>query len=374
MLTLLTIPIVLGPLPARRADGYRFFGRGGTDTSAYVASDAARWRSSVWGPGDTLVWRAADIPDWAEWYGSNKEFLDHVTTALAAWSSIATADLAWQVSGDLGERGEAFITMEETQSDWIAGQARLTFERGQITRCQVTIDPPTYERIDRPDGSYTILGVLPEERGVDLERILAHEFGHCLGLAHSFALPGSLNGQISFRDGGRVYGSYQDLALHPTHPRMSYGARDPSRLLAHDDVVGASLLRPAQEWEQGIGEIAGTVFVDGEPQHYARIWAFGSGEGATPGSPNAVTVLTDEDGTFHIEGLRPGGYALWVGSVTYGRCVPHLLPELARDLAETWLLVPILVRAGGTTRGVELHATRGRDCQPSSPWCVSSRN
>ena len=146
-------------------------------------------------------------------------------------------------------------------------------------------------------------------------------------------------------------------------------------VLAHDDVVGASLLRPAREWEQQrTGGIGGQVLVDGQPQENARIWAFGSGDGAEPGSLESVTILSDEDGMFRIEGLRPGAYPLWVGPLNLFACFPDLIrPGQSGDLTETWIPVPVQVRAGQITEGIEIHARFGRNCR-GSPWCVSGQN
>ena len=361
---------VLALWPANQAGGYRLYGANTTTGAADVADEATRWDPSVWGPGDTLRWKVADIPEWAEYYGSNEEFLDFVRMALAPWSGITTADIAWEVNG-FGTGDEAVVTMADTGSRGIAGHATLTIERGQITKCLVTIGPPLYERIDNPDGTYWFRGTPPGDRPKHAQAILLHEFGHCLGLGHSFQLPGPLAAQIVAGNTGR----YQNWDLQPSNSVMWSAPYDTPLVLARDDVAGASLLRPVEDWKQGTGSITGQVFVDGKPQSHARIWAFGSGDGGQPGRPDAVAVLSDENGVFHIEGLQPGAYPLWVGPVNYFTCFPDILELVAgtsRELAETWFPVPILVRAGETTRGVDLHARRGRECQPSSPWCASA--
>ena len=361
-LTLVTLPLLFGLWSARPADGYRFHGDRYPWADTFVLSEAVRWHPSVWGPGETLVWRVADIPDWAEWYGSSGEFLNYVRTALDVWSGITSADIAWRVDG-VGPGGEAVVTMEEVEG---AAQTFLTIERGQITQCVVKIDPP--DRYLHPNGFY--VGPLPEDRPEHAQALLVHGFGHCLGLAHSANLPGPAGGIRYLHDG--TFGGRS--SRRPINPVMAQTPWNDPLVLAHDDVVGASLLRPASDWEQRTGGIGGQVLVDGEPQGNARVWAFGSGDGVESGRLEAVTTLSDEDGMFRIEGLRPGAYPLWVGPLNLFACFPDLIePGQSGDLTETWIPVPVQVRAGQITEGIEIRARFGRNCR-GSPWCVSGQN
>ena len=149
---------------------------------------------------------------------------------------------------------------------------------------------------------------------------------------------------------------------------MSYGWSDPGvdYPVTHDDIVGASLLRPARAWEREIGSIAGQVFLDGETLGYAHVWAFG--EGSVRGLPNAVGAFSDRDGSFLIEGLRPGRYALWVSVMGNRLAHADLVGRGSPiDLTETLRPFPVVVTAGRTTDGVVVHANRGRDCRPPAP-------
>ena len=84
--------------------------------------------------------------------------------------------------------------------------------------------------------------------------------------------------------------------------------------------------------------------------------------------PNAVGAFGERDGSFLIEGLQPGAYVLWV-SVMGSRSAHFDLVGRGSPihLAETWRPFPVMVAAGQTTRDVEVHAYRGRDCQWPAP-------
>ena len=201
-----------------------------------------------------------------------------------------------------------------------------------------------------------------------------HEFGHCLGLRHSNELPGVTG--ITVRD---RYLDEQERYRHifvesspvaPRDPQMSYGWSDYGLEypLTHDDIVGASLLRPARNWTRGTGSISGQVLLDGEPLAYAHVWAFG--DGSARGLPNAVGAFSNGQGDVLIEGLVPGAYSLWVSSMGSRSAHFGLVGQSAPiDLAETFVPFPVVVTARETVEGVEIHARRGRDCRRPAP-CV----
>jgi len=106
-----------------------------------------------------------------------------------------------------------------------------------------------------------------------------HEFGHALGLQHSF-VSGAMSTEIT----------RATTKIRPILP---------------DDVVGLSLLYPTRTFREGLGSISGRVTIGGtEGVGLASVVAIAPG-GA------AVGTLTHPDGTYRIDGLVPGQYFLY---------------------------------------------------------------
>jgi hypothetical protein len=368
---LAAIPVLLAPGPVHRADAYRFFPMKDAGYTA-VAAEAVRWSSVAWGPGDTLVWRVSDVPEWSHWFGSPENALPALAKALDAWSNISTADVSWRVDGvaaiDEARDTAPFISIDPDSAT--GGYARIRGRGERITKCSVHLgswagrEPPDWwHELDEDDPERVYPG-LPT---------LIHEFGHCLGLGHSVELPGLVGLTVRYD-----FDAEQDRYRHvwvssseasPRDPQMSYGWSDYGieYPVTRDDMVGASLLRPARNWRRETGSIAGQVLLDGEPLSYTHVWAFGD-DGSTRGLPDAVGSFSDRDGNVLIEGLPPGVYSLWVSSMGSRSAHFDLVGRGSPiDLAETLRPFPVLVTAGKTTEDVQIHAYRGRDCRRPAP-------
>jgi uncharacterized protein (TIGR03437 family) len=106
-----------------------------------------------------------------------------------------------------------------------------------------------------------------------------HEFGHALGLQHSF-VSGAMATEIT----------RATTKIRPILP---------------DDVVGLSLLYPTRTFREGLGAVAGRVATGAnEGMGLASVVA------VSPGGA-AIGTLTHPDGTYRIEGLAPGQYYLY---------------------------------------------------------------
>ena len=366
-----------------RVGAYRFFPEGifiEREGRLIVGSeDAPRWSPDVWGPGETLVWEIA--PD-MEVVFREMGMLPLIEPALAVWSDLPSAAISWRVSGVGDEVDEAARIDADTDSKKdgrntiflnIAGPGggladvwdKRSSNGWEVTECDVGFQRDlwdTYEEfwLTPEDVDPEFLETRRRVSRAQLMHALVHEFGHCLGLDHSAALS-VVGREVS------LFGSWR--LIHPIDPLMSYGTRlDPLDTnypthVTHDDVVGASLLRPADGWKRTTGSIAGVLDLPGEEAaRYAYVWAL-----PVDGDPlrDRVGAFTNRAGAFLIEGLRPGNYALWAQPAISPRAHVHQLSGYpVFDLQDTVLGRPVRVRAGRTTGGVEIPVRRGRRSRP----------
>lgn len=106
-----------------------------------------------------------------------------------------------------------------------------------------------------------------------------HEFGHALGLQHT------LTSSVMSTSITRSTTKAQPLAL--------------------DDRVGLSILYPARNFPGATAAIKGRVTMDNEGVNLASVVAI-------PPTGSAISTLTNPDGTYHLQGIPPGQYFLYV--------------------------------------------------------------
>ena len=178
---------------------------------------------------------------------------------------------------------------------------------------------------------------------------LTHEFGHALGLGHSGAL--SLTGREARQGARSIWAQSPD-------PVMSYGYNHGRQNeLTADDAIGASLLRPVRGWRRTTGNISGSLQVAGEAAPYVQVWALPMGDEPVN---NRVGTFSDADGEFLIEGLAPGGYALWAQPLyALSAHDGFMLEDGPLDLDEAIIGSPVPVEAGRTSE-VDIPLRRGR--------------
>ncbi len=129
-----------------------------------------------------------------------------------------------------------------------------------------------------------------------------HEMGHALGLQHPFT--SATMSQATTR------------ATTLTHP------------VAADDIAGLSVLYPNANFAQ-FGSISGQITAAGNGVHLASVVAIRSGG-------DAVSAVTNPDGTYRIDGLPPGSYYVYV----------HTMPPDA-DIFGPWDATGTTVPASG---------------------------
>ncbi len=118
---------------------------------------------------------------------------------------------------------------------------------------------------------------------------LVHEFGHTLGLQHTLA--------------SSVMSTYQTTASTKASP------------LGADDIAGVSLLYPAGNYLSTVGSISGTVNMNGTGLNLASVVAI------TPNS-QAISTLTNPDGTYQLNGLPAGTKGAGISYYVYVHPLP----------------------------------------------------
>ena len=342
-----------GLLIGSAASGYRFF-RAYDDGSRIVEAERAiHWSATSWPAGAVQEWVLADEPGWTDsWvrptdgetqpppFGSHSAAVPFVREAMAAWSRIPTADIRWRLTGvapgpGIERDGRNAITVNPDLQG--AGHARGWFQRAdsghpwEFSECDIQIHPGGggVPRLRRPAQS---LRRDPRTR-------------HCLGLAHSGRHP-------------TIVHTFRDIGIWGETPKMSYGF-DLTNALTLDDIVGASLLRPAEGWLWRTGAITGRVTVSGTPARFAAVGSVRLlAAGRTAPGPG---VFTDEYGRFRLRGLVPGDYLIRAGPITRVDASRDLVDAGATleafDIAR---LSPVRVRAVQETRGLRLELPPGR--------------
>ena len=174
-----------------------------------------------------------------------------------------------------------------------------------------------------------------------------HEIGHCIGLSHAAVTP-TMRWDLG----------WTDSSVWQKDPVMSYGW-DIDNELAGDEVIGASLLRPARGWLRTTGSISGRVLHDGGPAAFVSVHVLRNEGGRV--RPR-VQVFTGETGEFLAEGLAPGEYLLWIHPIIAQNAHGPLVQrgDFLSDLDDSLDLQMLVVRAGRETRAGEFTLSRGR--------------
>jgi hypothetical protein len=139
-----------------------------------------------------------------------------------------------------------------------------------------------------------------------------HEMGHALGLQHTFT--------------------------SATMSQATTSATTLSHPVAADDIAGISVLYPNANFGQ-FGSIAGKITAGGGPIHLASVVAIQAGV-------DAVSAVTNPDGSYRMDGVPPGNYAIYV----------HTMPPDA-DIYGPWNADGSVATASGAVNSVFYPAT-----------------
>ena len=324
-----------------RASAYLFSGGGGKPNEGAFLHDDGRqakelWRPEVWGLGMTATVAVPEDPRWleVEGIGSMEEARALVERALAAWRAVGTADIRWGIRHPVEE-----------------DEAQIAVKFVKLVNTAWTAVAFVDTRRD-PDGVWRIYSCdveLNEENDLffsrDLAyRILVHELGHCLGLAH----------------GGRYPNAREWIHVNGHVPNPLWGFDGPMTWVlgavpSFDEEVGASLLRPRSGWLETTGAVYGSVIGEAGLGPVLRVNVLAARIAADGSLTGPVPVPTNKYGHFVIEGLDPGPYVLMV----YSMGPPDRWKKRNDDFRETVLLSPVEVRAGERTGPVVLTVRPG---------------
>jgi len=243
-------------------------------------------------------------------FGPNDSFgsvLSQVKNAAAAWNSVASSDLRVAFGGletynpnQLSATPAGDVVFEEL-APGILGlgghtlSTPATVQTGQngqffpIARGTVILTNST-----DPNAGYGPGPSYLEE----FYTTAVHEFGHALGLQHTWT----------------AAAMSQDVIRNTSRARP----------IDADDIASLSELYGTAGWAANTGSISGTVAVNGQP------WKMASVVAIPPQGP-AVSALTNPDGSYTINGLTPGQYLLYA----------HPLPPDAVTHTNTGLALPV---------------------------------
>lgn len=221
-----------------------------------------------------------------------------VRRSLETWEKVAQVkfEIIWtdlqtvSPAGNIGD-GVSLITIGQTPENLslfgsatneISARTRIFFNRkGNINEADIVLNP--YEQFST-DGA---IGTF------DLEATITHEIGHLLGLEHSSILSSTMYA----RQGKNGVLSLPGFSL---------------RTLAEDDIAGIRALYGTNNSEENCcGRLQGKFSLsNGKPIKDLQVWAEEPETGRLMGG-----VLSGADGSFKIEGLKPGVYKIYSQSL-----------------------------------------------------------
>jgi YVTN family beta-propeller protein len=205
-----------------------------------------------------------------------------VTTSTLLFVDAGTTTQKIAVSGD----GNSIVTFTDDQfpfPPFVLAVSAKTIQVGTspgtatITDADIIFNPAYSNGSEYSFGTDTKYGLY------DIESIVAHESGHCVGLVHSGVPSATMFFVLQQGTGART--------------------------LTHDDEAWVSRLYPEQTFLNSFGTISGQV-VDGYHQPNGVAGALVLAIGTT--NSDSIHAYSDGDGLYSVPGLSPGNYKLYI--------------------------------------------------------------
>jgi Matrixin/IPT/TIG domain len=208
---------------------------------------------------------------------SFQAIISQINAAANVWNGVGTSSIRLAFGG--------LYSAGTTQS---APGIQIQFS-DDIPPGLLALSAPTvfdYTLVNGPNGTFIPVVLSVMELPSDLSSVfngpsyseqffvtLVHEFGHTMGLQHTLA--------------SSVMSTYYTTAATKASP------------LGADDIAGISLLYPAGNYLSTVGSISGKVTMNGKGLNLASVVAISP-------SNQAITTLTNPDGTYQINGIPAG--------------------------------------------------------------------
>ncbi len=273
-------------------------------------------------PNNTVSFFISDSGPSATYPGDSfPAIVSEIRTAADAWNQVATSALRVAYGGLFvaGTTESAPGIDVEFSTDIPPGLLALS---GPQVKAAITNDGGSTGNFVPIERSRLLLPLDLSQSGMGPSSVelffitLVHEFGHTLGLQHTLT-----------------------SSVMATATTSSSSKAEP---LEADDIAGISNLYPTDAYLAAVGTISGTVTLGKTGLNLASVVA-------VPAVGQAISSLTNPDGTYQIAGLTPGvNYSVYV----------HPLPPALTDSGETTVdNIKFPVDASGSTAAFQPNYT-----------------